>query len=154
VISDVRPLITERSAPLTTEQYVSIVRRWVEEGWNQGNLGLVDELYAPDYVLHGNGTDTPGSDGFKQFVAGFRAAVPDLHVTIEDLFAAGDRVVWRFIFGGTQTAELMGIPSKGQSFRVGGIVVSRFEGDRWTEDHVVWDALGMLKQLGALPAAA
>jgi len=139
---------------MAAEQYKEIVRRWVEEGWNTGNLALVDEMYAADYVLHGNGENTSGREAFKQFVVAYRTAFPDMHLTIEEMIVEGDHVVWRFTARGTHAGPLPGLPPTGRSMTITGIILTRFAGGLWAEDYGNWDMLGMLQQLGAIPLAA
>ena len=116
------------------EQNKAIVSRWVEGGWNNGDLSLVDEFYA-DYTFH-----SPG--------------MPDMHGTeaLEDMLAEGDRVAWRATTRGTHRGELMGIPPTGKPIVVSSSIVSRFENGKWAEDWVLIDMLGMLQQLGVIPA--
>jgi steroid delta-isomerase-like uncharacterized protein len=137
---------------MSTEQNKAIVRRWVDGGWNQGNLNLVDELYAADYVLHDANGDVRGHEGFKHYVTMYRTAFPDLSFTIGDMVAEGDQVAWRITATGTHKGTLMGIPSTGRSIAVTAIIVSRFVGGKWAEDWVNVDTLGMLQQLGVIPA--
>jgi steroid delta-isomerase-like uncharacterized protein len=132
----------------------AIVEQWVEGGWNNGDLALVDEFYAPDYTIHDpTAPDFPGGrEAFKGYVTTLRTGLPDIHFTVEDLIEQGDKVVWRFVARGTHQGNLLGIPPTGRPGTVSGIVISRFAGGKWTEDWVNWDALGMLQQFGAIPA--
>jgi steroid delta-isomerase-like uncharacterized protein len=141
---------------MSAEQNKSIVHRWVEGGWNQGNLALVDELYTADYMIHDPSTPNfPGGHAaFKQFVSNLQTGYPDIHVTIEDIMAEGDKVVWRWHITGTHTGELMGISPTGRPISITGIVISRFDNGKWAEDYVNWDTLGMLQQIGVAPAMA
>ncbi|MFN8458027.1 MAG: ester cyclase [Anaerolineae bacterium] len=138
---------------MSAEQNKSMVHRWVEGGWNQGNLALVDELFAADYMIHDPQVpDFPGGQAaFKQFVTNLRTPFPDIHVTVEDMLAEGDQVAWRWTITGTHKADLNGIPPTGKPVRITGIVLSRFVKGKWTEDYVNWDMLGMLQQIGAIP---
>ncbi|MEA2638990.1 MAG: hypothetical protein QOF51_384 [Chloroflexota bacterium] len=132
------------------------IRHWVEDAWNHGRFESADGMYAPSYVLHDPTAPegVHGPAGLCEFVTGLRTAMPDLRMEIEDLVAEGDRVAWRFTVYGTQTGPLMGLPPGGKSAVVRGIVLSRFSDGIWAEDWVSWDTLGMLQQLGAVPAAA
>jgi steroid delta-isomerase-like uncharacterized protein len=123
---------------MSAEQNKSIVRRWVEGGWNQGNLALVDELYSADYMIHDPSTpDFPGGHAaFKQFVTNIRTPFQDIHVSIEDMMAEGDKVVWCWRITGTHTGDLMGIPPTGKPVNITGIVISRFANGKWAEDYV------------------
>jgi steroid delta-isomerase-like uncharacterized protein len=132
----------------------AIVEQWVEGGWNNGDLALVDEFYAPDYTIHDpTAPDFPGGrEAFKGYVTTLRTGLPDIHFTVEDLIEQGDKVVWRFVARGTHQGNLLGIPPTGRPGTVSGIVISRFAGGKWTEDWVNWDTLGMLQQFGVIPA--
>jgi steroid delta-isomerase-like uncharacterized protein len=92
-----------------------------------------------------------GSEALLSFVRGFRAAFPDLHFAIEDVVTNDDKVVWRCVGTGTQRGEFMGIPATGKTIEVPAIIMSRFENGLWREDHVCWDQLRMLQQLGVMP---
>jgi steroid delta-isomerase-like uncharacterized protein len=130
------------------------VRQWVDAGWNNGDFRVVDAQYAPDYVGHGPGQDIVGAEAFKQFVGMWRTGMPDFHMTIEDLIAEGDQVVWRFSVTGTQQGNVLGVPPTGRSARTTGIVISRFAGGTWVEDYFEVDFVTLLQQLGAIPTAA
>ena len=138
---------------MSAEQNKSIVRRWVEGGWNGGNLGLIDELYSPNYTMHDPTLPMPitSSEAFKHFVTMYRTAFPNIHFTIENIIAEGDKVTWTFVSTGTHQGALMNIPPSGKSISVRGSVVSRFDNGKWTEDWVLLDMLTMLQQIGVIP---
>jgi len=137
---------------MSIEQNKAIVSRWVEEFWNQQNLALIDEIMAPNYILHNPDGPVQGREAFRQFAAGFQTAIPDLHVTVETMIAEGDKVVWRYLLRGTHTGDLLGIPATGLPVALTGIIISRFAGGMWGEDWQNNDLLGMLQQIGAVPA--
>lgn len=140
---------------MSTEQNKSIVRRWVEEGWNKRNTALIDQLYAPDFYQHETGPETVNSsEALKQFVAGYLTAFPDLHFTIEDLIAEGDKVVWRFKVTGNNTGPFMGGPSTGKAIAITGTITFRMEDSRMAEAWLNLDVLGLLQQVGVIPAMA
>ncbi len=141
---------------MSAEQNKSIVRRWVEGGWNGGDLALIDQLLAPDYVLHDPQAPVPitSSAAFKEFVTAYRTALPDMHMTVDDLIAEGDKVVWRFTARGTHDGPLMSLPPSGRPVVTTGIVISRFVDGKWAEDWLNFDLLGMLQQIGVIPALA
>ena len=137
---------------MSAEQNKSIVRRWVEEGWNKGNLAVIDQVYATSYVQHEpSPMQVTSSDALKPYVGGYRAAFPDLHFTIDDLVAEGDKVVWRFTSTGTQTGAFMGMPATGKTGTVTGMVMFHLENSRIVEGWVNIDTLGLLQQLGVIP---
>ncbi len=100
-----------------SEQNRAIVRRLYEEVFNQGNLGTADELLAPDARSHAG--PSPGPEGLKRHTSMLRAAFPDLHQSIEDVIAEGDKVVVRTTCTGTHVGEFMGIPPTGRQFTQG-----------------------------------
>jgi predicted SnoaL-like aldol condensation-catalyzing enzyme len=82
---------------MSGENLKAMVKNWVAEGWNKGNLTLVDQMYAPNFTIHDpTAPNLTGADAFKQFVTAFRVALPDIQFTVEDMAAEGDKVVWRF----------------------------------------------------------
>jgi predicted ester cyclase len=142
---------------MSADNRKAYIRRWVEEVWNGGDLARADELMSPDYAMHvlGLPDPPPGPASFKQLCATYRSAFPDVRVTLEDVIVDGERdvCVWRFTFAGTHLGELPGgIAPTGKPVSIGGMVISRFVDSVWVEDWATWDALGMLQQVGAIPA--
>ncbi len=139
---------------MSTEQNKTLVRRYWEEVWNQGNLAVVDELIAADFDGHPAPSDADfgrGPAGQKQLVGLYRGAFPDLRMTIDDMATDGDRVVLRWTASGTNTGEMMGMPATGKPATVTGIVINRLAAGQITEGWTNFDALGMLQQLGVIP---
>lgn len=134
----------------------ALARRLVEEAYNGGRLDVTDELVAGDFVGHDPSLpeEVRGPAGVKELIAGYRAAFPDIHVTIEDQIADGDRVVTRWSVKGTHQGELMGMPATGKQATVTGITIDRIVGGRIAESWDNWDTLGLMQQLGAVPALA
>ena len=130
----------------------ALVRRFVEQVISQGNLAVVDELVAGDYVYHGPGMQVGGPDGLKQLFTMLRAAFPDWQETLEDLIADGDKVVFRVTGHGTHQGEFMGLPPTGKRVTVAGIDLVRIEAGKLSEHWANFDQLGLLQQLGAIPA--
>jgi steroid delta-isomerase-like uncharacterized protein len=111
---------------------------------------------ADDFVEH---EETPGlpptKEGVRQFFTMYMAAFPDLRFEVEDLLAGGDKVVGRFRASGTNNGDFMGMPATGKHVSVEGIDIIRFEDDGLAHEHWgVFDALGMMQQLGVIPEAA
>ena len=136
-------------------EHEAAVRRFFEELWNEGRLEVADELIAPDAVNHDPAMpeEARGPEGARQQVSMYRAAFPDTRMTILDLFSSGDRVVTRWRAEGTHEGELMGLAPTGAKVTVEGIAIDRFEGGKVVESWNHWDNLGLLQQLGAIPAA-
>ena len=135
---------------MSTEENKALDRRFAEEVWNRGNLAVVDELMSADFDGH-DPTMPAGREGFKQFVLMYRSAFPDIHITIEDQIAEGDKVVSRWTARGTHQGELMGIPPTGKQATVTGINIERFANGKFIEEWSNFDALGLLQQLGVVP---
>ncbi len=135
-----------------SEQNKMLLRRLFEEVYNQGNLDAADEMVASDMVIHEPSHDIRGRDGAKQFVAMLRAGFPDIHFTIEDQIAEEDRVVTRFTARGTHTGEFRGIPATGKQIRVTGTKTDRISDGKCVERWTNIDQLGMMQQLGIIPA--
>jgi steroid delta-isomerase-like uncharacterized protein len=135
------------------EENKAIVLRHWEEIVSKGRLDLIDEIFAPDFVAHEADQDIRGPEGVRQFILMLRAAFPDLHITVEDVLAEGDKVVQRWSGHGSHQGELMGLPPSGKRFSVTGITISRFEGGKVAEEWELYDMMGMLQQVGALPSS-
>ena len=90
----------------------TIARYFIAEAFNTGNLAPAEELIAANFVNHDPSTPPlpTGPEGYKQLASGYRAAFPDIQITIEDLFAEGDKVAGRWTARGTNTGSLMGMP--------------------------------------------
>jgi steroid delta-isomerase-like uncharacterized protein len=95
-----------------------------------------------------------GPEGAKRTAAIYCDAFPDLKITVEDQISEGDKVVTRWTNTGTQEGDLPGLPASGRSRTVTGIGIDRFEAGKIVESWGNWDTLGMMQQLGAVPAAA
>jgi steroid delta-isomerase-like uncharacterized protein len=140
---------------MSSEQNKKIVRRAFEEPW-KGNLEVVDELYASNYIGHDPAVPEPlrGPKGVKEFISTYRAAFPDARITVEQQLAEGDLVATRWTGHGTHEGELMGISPTGKHVTVSGLTITRLEGDKIVEGFLNWDTFGMMQQLDAVPALA
>jgi steroid delta-isomerase-like uncharacterized protein len=142
---------------MTVEENKALVRRFVEALWNAGDLTVVDDLVAPDFVNHSAAPGTRADrEGFRQAAARTRALFPDFHVTVEELIAEGEAVVVRFTARGTlQLAwehPIIGpIGATGRQATWTGMRLFHLAGGRITETWVNADTLAMMQQLGALP---
>jgi steroid delta-isomerase-like uncharacterized protein len=140
---------------VTVDTNKNIVQRWINEAWGGVNLDLADELVTANYVFRAPGLpDARGPDGIKGLIGMFRTAFPDLSNTIEEQIAEGGMVMTRGTTTGTHQGPFGEMPPTGKSISVQWVMVSRFEGDRIAEDFEVYDSLGLMQQLGAVPAPA
>jgi len=137
---------------MSTEENKALVRRFYEDVFNQRNVALVDELCTTHHVFHNPPTTLHGREEFKQLLSLYIAAFPDARFTIEDQIAEGDRVTSRYTFRGTHRGDLMGIAPTGKQVTVTGMIINRIAGGKSEEGWLNFDALGMLQQLGVIPA--
>ena len=139
-----------------SDQNKAIARRALET-FGSGDLDELDKLVSEDAVDHD--TQNPnagihGPEGAKRTASIYRAGFSDLQITVEDQIAEGDKVVTRWTAVGTQDGDLAGLPASGRRATVTGITIDRIEGGKIVESWGNWDTLGMMQQLGAVPAAA
>jgi steroid delta-isomerase-like uncharacterized protein len=138
-----------------TTRNAELSRRIFEDVWNRKNLSAVDDIISSDYVHHdANSPAATGIDGYKKFVSYYMSAFPDAQFTIHDAFTDGENEVTRWTVTGTHEGELAGIPRTGRRFSVTGISIGRIANGKITESWNSWDALGMMQQLGVVPAEA
>ena len=132
-----------------------IVKQLFEEPW-KGNMDVIDEYIAPNYIGHDPSEPDAihGREGFRAFVQKYLTAFPDGQMTVEDQLLEGDKVATRWTGRGKQTGEIPGIPPTGKQVTITRLTISRLEGGLVIEDWTTWDTLGMLVQLGAVPAPA
>jgi steroid delta-isomerase-like uncharacterized protein len=141
---------------MSSDSNKAVVRRFYEDIFSKGNLTLVDEIFAADYINHDTsgppGGWPRGTEGAKVLAATYRGAFPDLQFTIEDQVAEGDQVVTRWTARGTNSGSLMGMPPSGKPVTVTGITIERIANGKIAESWVNFDTIGMLQQVGAIPA--
>ena len=131
---------------------MGLVRRFIEEVWNKGNLGVVDELVSDKYVaVEPIVGDVRGLDALRAQGQAFRGAFPDLRLTIEDIGTSGDRVYTRWTARGTHRGIFMGIPPTNNRGEIRGITLDRIAGGKIVEHHESYDSLLFLQIMGAVP---
>ena len=138
---------------MSTEDNKAVVRRFYEEVFNQKNTAAIDQFIAPTIVDHAAPPGIPGGiEGQKQLAGLYLMAFPDLHFTVEDMIAEGDKVVARLTASGTQQGVFMGISPTGKRTTVTAIDIIRIAGGKFVEHWLEMDTLGLLQQLGVVPA--
>jgi steroid delta-isomerase-like uncharacterized protein len=135
-----------------SEENKALVRRFVEEFWNQKNLSAADELMAADVVIHMPTGEVVDLDGLKEFAEMWRGSFPDWHSTFEELIAEGDRVAERWTGRGTHQGELLGIPPTGKRVEVPGSVFYRIVNGKIVVFRGQLDMMSLMQQIGAIPA--
>jgi predicted ester cyclase len=136
-----------------SEQNESAVRRFWE-GFNAHNLELLDEVCTPNFINHDPSLPVPDADlqTLKEILEGMQAAFPDLKSSEEDLISAGDKITVRRSFRGTHKGEFMDVAASGNEVTFTGIFIDRLTGGKIEEQWVVFDALGLMQQIGGVPA--
>jgi predicted ester cyclase len=136
----------EEEAPVWDEEKnKALVRWWWEEVWVKGSVNAMDEFMAPNYVDHPNLPGLPpGPEGMKQALSTYRTAFPELQATLDDIFAAGDRVAHRWSARDTHLGEWLGVPPTGHHFTMSGITIYRLADGKAVEG---WNSIEATPQL-------
>jgi steroid delta-isomerase-like uncharacterized protein len=136
---------------MTTHDNKAISRRFFEDVWNGGKLDAIEHLASENIVLHDRDEgDVRGSEAARGLISTYRNAFPDLRFTIEEQIAEGDKVATLWKAAGTHRGELMGIPPTEKHSITTGVTIDRIADGRIVESTGVWDALGLMQQLGVL----
>ena len=139
---------------MSTEENKALVRRFIEVA-NQGNVTEVsttlDELFVPDFVRHDPAGGFRSREDYKQFLFSLQAALPG-QLTLEDLIAEGEKVVVRYTFHGTHQGQWRGLPPTGKAVTFTGIFICRIREGKIVEGWENADTLGLVQQLGVIPA--
>ena len=133
-----------------TDSIKERARAFIEEAWSKGNLAIVDEMLAPDYVNHSPlESDQPaGRDGYKRAIVTLRTGFPDLTSTVEEVLVEGDRVVTRYTARGTHLGTFQGVAPTGKRIEASGTTIDRYAGGRIVETWDSFDLLAVYRQIG------
>jgi steroid delta-isomerase-like uncharacterized protein len=129
----------------------------MDDAFNQGRIEVLDEILAPRIISHdpAEPADIQGIEAHKERVLGYREAMPDMQVRLEDIIATDEYAITRWTVSGTNTGELAGMPPTGRSIEITGMSIDRFDANgRIVETWDQWDNLGFMQQLGMIPEAA
>ncbi len=137
---------------MSTEETKALARRFVE-AWSDPDPSKALALVAADLVYREPGHEISGRAALEENMRTIRQALPDLRFTIEDILAEGDKAAARITCRGTQRGEFMGIPPTGRSVAWEEVFVARVTGGKIVEGWGLEDMLGLMQQLGAVPAA-
>lgn len=138
--------ITEEEAKAIGDVYV--------EARNDVNLALLDEIYAPDVVVHdcSSPEDIIGLDALKEYYSYTHKALPDLHATIDETIVKADKIIWVWTFTATHTGPfhtpLGDIPATGKKVQFSGVAIDRVDEGKMVEEWVYFNVLDFLQQLG------
>ena len=137
---------------MSVEENKKLLQRSVDEFWNTGNIAMIDELFASDYVGHDpSGANEGGLGQCKGYAQAVFSAFPDLKLTIDDAVAEGDKVVKRWTAHCTHQGEFMGVPATGNKMEITGTTTYRVAGGKFVEAWWNTDVMTMMQQLGVIP---
>jgi predicted ester cyclase len=162
VVIRVRPACDKRVTLVSTQSdgaiavsvspHESLIRDYIEAVFNRHELDDLESYWVKDLSSHWMGQESlHGLPAWREAMAAFFTAFPDITYTLEDLFVAGDRGVWRGHWRGTQRGNWAGIAASGKSVEWTAIIIGHFANDKLSEDWVEYDRLGLYRQLGAIP---
>lgn len=139
---------------MPAEQNKAAILRFYDEAIGKGNVDVIDELMAPDFVHHGDALfpRIDGSAAIKAGVGGVKGAFPDGHTVVEDMVAEGETVVCRLSWKGTHKGAFMGSAPTNELMSWKGISTYRFENGKIVERWANQDVLPMLQQMGLVQA--
>lgn len=138
---------------MTTESNKQVMSRFLEF-INTASEALADELISPDAVFHVPGRADPvkGPEGYLEIIAMMRSGFPDIQWSLEETIAEGDKVAARFIMRGTHKGPFFGVPATGRAIQVQAMNIYRLSDGKFVEERGQPDLLGLLQQIGAIPA--
>lgn len=139
---------------MTSHTNKALLRRIFDEAFSKGELSVLDELVGRNFVEHGAPPPgiKPGIEGIKQSITTLRTGFPDMQAAVNDVVSQGDKVWARVTFSGTHRGSFMDMPPNGERVSFEGMDVVRFLGGKAVEHWGVTDNMGLLAQLGAIPA--
>ena len=136
---------------MSTEQNKAIVRRYWQELWNEKKGYVISEIAVDPVIFHFPQGQAHQPPGLTKWFETAQIAFPDVHFTVHELLAEGDKVVARWSYVATNTGPFLGRPATGRRVTDQGIDIFRIEGGKIVEMWVAQDSLGLLHQLGVIP---
>ena len=136
-----------------SEKNKQVIKAFFEDILNSGNLDRANDMVHENFIeLDPLSGQQQGREGLKAIIAHMRSAFPDMHWVVSETVAEGEKVVSRFTWTGTHRNTFLGIPGTGRQVEVKGVVIDRLESGKMADSRILMDTLGLLQQLGALPA--
>ena len=130
-----------------------LISTFIEDVINQGRMERANDLVKADFVeLDPLPGQQQGREGLKAVLLQMRSAFPDIRWVVDEMVAEGEKVVTRFHWTGTHQNTFLGIPATGRSVRVSGVVIDRLESGMMADSRILMDTLGLMQQLGVIPA--
>ena len=125
---------------------------WIMSNWDRGDFSPMDTHLSDSYVFRSSGQEDLNSEAFKDFVQNIHSGFPDYNIDILSQYTADDVVITKGISRGTHTVEFNGIAPTLKSINIDWVMYTHFEGSMIIEDWEIYDALGLLTQLGVFPS--
>jgi len=139
--------MTSQRGQVPEKGNIAVIRQYVDELLNKGNLAVADEIIGPNFVDPAAQAGQKGPDSLKQVIASFRSIFPDLHVTISEMVAGNESVAWHWSAWGTHRGEIFGIPPTGKTVTFSGIIIDTLQDGRIVRRRGIWDQAGLKAQL-------
>ncbi|MBM6584076.1 ester cyclase [Microvirga sp. BT689] len=140
---------------MAADQHEALIRAYIDEVFNGHRVDALEKYWDDDLTSHWLGMETiHGLPAWRAAMEGFFAAFPDAAYTLDDMFFAGDRGVWRGHWQATQQGDWQGIAASGRNVTWTVIIIGRFAGGKLIEDWVELDRLGLFQQLGCIPTGS
>lgn len=133
------------------EQNKELLRKAVEEVWNNGNFDNMEKMVSDDFVIHFPREELRGIENIKTFYTELRKAFPDIRFTIVDQIAEENKVVTHWTATGTHKSKFKGIPATGQKVKISAIDIDKISDGKFVECWSNMDELGLMQQLGVIP---
>ncbi|MGD0910890.1 MAG: ester cyclase [Terracidiphilus sp.] len=131
----------------------AVIQAFLEDVINQGRLERANDLVKEDFVeLDPLPGQEQGREGLKAVIHALRSAFPDMHWVVNEMVAEGEKVVTRFVWTGTHHGVFLGIPATGNRVEVKGVVIDRLENGKMADSRILMDTMGLMQQLGVIPA--
>ena len=137
---------------MSTGDNKAIVRRFIDEAFVKGNPDALDDLVSEDFTPRTWPSVDPGVEGLKRTVTRMASGLSDVRFDVEDMIAEGDRVAVRLTANAVHEGDFMGVPAAGKGYTISEIHIFRLADGKIAEHWHVADMLGMMRQLGAIPA--
>src|SRR5579863_4234858 len=144
---------THEKGPIMSAANKEVILAFIEDVLNKGRFERMTDLVKEDFIeLDPLPGQQQGREGLKAVLTQFRSAFPDIHWAVAEQIADGDKVVTRFTWTGTHRDTFLGIPATGKHVEVKGVVIDRLESGKMADSRILMDTLGMMQQLGVIPA--
>ena len=131
----------------------NVIRTFIEQVLNEGQLERLDAIVHQDFVeLDPLPGQSQGLEGLKEVIRQMRASFPDMHWVVDEMIGEAEKVCTRFTWTGTQHGPFLGVPATGRHVTVKGVVIDRLVAGKMADSRILMDTLGMMQQLGVLPA--